>query len=84
MEKWIRIDWEKEGRQIVRDYVLVVLGSLLLAAGLFCVHSILLLSKSVQYIYSITLEEIIKILCILNFQLKNFRVEKRCTLKIKN
>ena len=31
MEKRIRIDWEKEGKQIVRDYVLVVLGSLLLA-----------------------------------------------------
>ena len=31
MEKYNLIDWKKEGRAIVRDYLLVVLGSLLLA-----------------------------------------------------
>lgn len=31
MEKYAGVDWKKEGKAIVRDYVLVVLGSLLLA-----------------------------------------------------
>ena len=31
MDKLKSIDWKKEGRQLVRDYIMVVLGSLLLA-----------------------------------------------------
>lgn len=36
MKKLLAIDWKKEGRQLARDYVLVVLGSLLLALAFIC------------------------------------------------
>ena len=54
MDKLKSIDWKKEGRQLVRDYIMVVLGSLLLALAFYNFHRVVLAKVCFRIFYVFT------------------------------